>query len=117
MSAYQTEELFGPDVAVHSFDGEDAAVALANGTAFGLCASVFTNDRARFERLASQLRAGVINWNSPTVGASGKLPFGGVGHSGNHRPAGIFSALYCAWPAALSFGPTGPTPTTPAPGL
>ncbi len=115
--AYQTQELFGPDIAVYAFDSAEEATELANATDFGLCASVFTQDRARFERLAAELRAGVINWNSPTVGASGKLPFGGVGNSGNHRPAGIFSSLYCSWPAALSFGLSGPTAEAPVPGL
>ena len=114
---YQAQELFGPDIALHGFDSEDEAVALANGTRFGLCAAVYSADRARFERLSGSLRAGVINWNSPTVGASGKLPFGGVGDSGNHRPAGIFSALYCSWPVALSYGATGPSPDAPTPGL
>jgi len=114
---YQEQELFGPDIALYSFEDEAEAVRLANDTSYGLCASMFTSDRTRFERVARELRAGVINWNSPTVGASGRLPFGGVGNSGNHRPAGIFSSLYCAWPAAVSFGPSGPTPGAPAPGL
>jgi succinylglutamic semialdehyde dehydrogenase len=114
---YQEAELFGPDLALYVFDDEPGAVQLANDTSFGLCASVFTSDRSRFERLARELRAGVINWNSPTVGASGKLPFGGIGNSGNHRPAGVFSSLYCAWPAAISFGLAGPTPEAPSPGL
>jgi len=114
---YQEQELFGPDIALYTFEDEGQAVELANDTSYGLCASVFTSDRARFERLSGTIRAGVINWNSPTVGASGKLPFGGIGNSGNHRPAGIFSSLYCAWPAAVSFGLTGPTPDKPVPGL
>jgi succinylglutamic semialdehyde dehydrogenase len=88
-------------------------LALANDSSFGLVASVFTSNRDRFEWLASRLRTGVINWNAPTVGASGKLPFGGVGLSGNHRPAGAFSSLYCAWPVALLEG----TPVDPAKGL
>jgi len=114
---YQERELFGPDIALYAFEDEEQALELANDTSYGLCASVFSSDRARFERLAGALRAGVINWNSPTVGASGKLPFGGIGSSGNHRPAGIFSSLYCAWPSAVSFGLSGPTPDKPAPGL
>jgi succinylglutamic semialdehyde dehydrogenase len=103
-SRYQTDELFGPDIAVRGFDDDDDALAIANETAFGLVASVFTSKKERFEWLAERLRAGVINWNAPTVGASGKLPFGGIGLSGNHRPAGAFSSLYCAWPVALLEG-------------
>jgi succinylglutamic semialdehyde dehydrogenase len=116
-SAYQREELFGPDVALYPVESDAEAVELSNDTRFGLCASVFTADRGRFERLAPTLRAGVLNWNAPTIGASGKLPFGGVGDSGNHRPAGVFATLYCAWPAAISFTPLQPSEKTAPPGL
>ena len=51
-------------------------------------------------RFFSRIRAGVVNWNRQTTGASGKLPFGGVGKSGNHRPAGYFAADYCSYPVA-----------------
>ncbi len=47
---YQERELFGPDLALYSFEDEGHALELANDTAYGLCASVFTSDRARFER-------------------------------------------------------------------
>jgi succinylglutamic semialdehyde dehydrogenase len=103
-SHYQRDELFGPDVALYPFDDDEEALAIANDTDFGLVASVFTASRPRFEWLAARLRAGVINWNAPTVGASGKLPFGGIGLSGNHRPAGAFSSRYCAWPLAIQEG-------------
>jgi succinylglutamic semialdehyde dehydrogenase len=118
-SHYQRAELFGPDIALYAFDDDEQALALANDTPFGLVASVFTAKRERFEWLASRIRAGVINWNAPTVGASGKLPFGGVGLSGNHRPAGAFSALYCAWPVAiLEGGAVDPgKPAVSAPGF
>ena len=41
------------------------------------------------------MRTGLLNWNRGTVGASGKLPFGGTGKSGNDRPAGVTATLYC----------------------
>jgi len=104
-STYQREELFGPDIALTPFDSDEEAVAIANDSRYGLCAAVFCADRQRFDSVAAGLRAGVLHWNGATVGASGRLPFGGVGDSGNHRPAGIFSSLYCAWPAAISYGP------------
>ncbi len=46
------------------------------------------------------MRAGCLNVNTGTAGASSKLPFGGLGQSGNHRPAGAFSLDYCAYPVA-----------------
>ncbi len=46
------------------------------------------------------MRAGCINRNTGTAGASSKLPFGGLGHSGNNRPAAAFSVDYCAYPVA-----------------
>jgi succinylglutamic semialdehyde dehydrogenase len=104
-SSYQRDELFGPDIALYPVDSEEEAIALANDSRYGLCAAVFCADRARFEAIAARLRAGVIHWNGATVGASGRLPFGGVGDSGNLRPAGIFSSLYCAWPSAIAYGP------------
>ncbi|MHB8420280.1 MAG: aldehyde dehydrogenase family protein [Myxococcales bacterium] len=116
-SRYQRDELFGPDVALYPVESDEEALAVANDSRFGLCASVFTRERASFDRFATGLAAGVVNWNSPTVGASGKLPFGGVKDSGNHRPAGIFSTLYCAWPAAISFAPTKLDAKSAPPGL
>ena len=65
-----------------------------------LAASIFTNDDAAFERFFRECRSGCINRNNGTAGASSKLPFGGLGHSGNHRPAGAFSVDYCAYPVA-----------------
>ena len=59
-----------------------------------------TASRDTFETFFRACRSGCITWNTGTAGASGKLPFGGVGHSGNHRPAGAFSVDYCAYPIA-----------------
>jgi len=46
------------------------------------------------------VRAGVVNWNRPTTGASSAAPFGGIGASGNHRPSAFYAADYCAFPVA-----------------
>jgi succinylglutamic semialdehyde dehydrogenase len=46
------------------------------------------------------VRAGIINWNSPTNGASSKAPFGGIGLSGNFRPAAYYAADNSAYPVA-----------------
>ncbi len=119
-SRYQRDELFGPDVAIYPVESDDEALAVANDSRYGLCASVFTKSHERFERIAARLRAGIVNENQPTVGAAGRLPFGGVGDSGNQRPAGILASLYCAWPQAVSYGEAGsavkPVPGFPAAG-
>ncbi len=93
-------EVFGPLVQISIVDDLDEAIVQANATRYGLAASIFTNDDAAFERFFRECRAGCINRNNGTAGASSKLPFGGLGHSGNHRPAGAFSVDYCAYPVA-----------------
>lgn len=93
-------EIFGPLVRVAIVDDLDEAIAQANETEYGLAASIFTRDEATFERFFRRCRAGCINRNLGTAGASSKLPFGGLGKSGNHRPAAAFSVDYCAYPVA-----------------
>jgi len=73
---------------------------VANGTNYGLAMSVFTADEERFDELSYELKAGILNLNRSTVGASSRLPFGGVKKSGNHRPAAILAGLYCTYPQA-----------------
>ena len=101
---YQREELFGPDLAVYQADSEQHALSIANATDYGLAASVHTASSEAFDRCQRALECGVVNWNGPTVGASGKLPFGGLKRSGNHRPAALWSTLYCAAPVAVMRG-------------
>ncbi len=103
-SPYETEELFGPDLAVHAALTVDEAVQIANATEYGLAASVHTASNESFERCLRDLECGVVNWNAPTVGASGRLPFGGLKRSGNHRPAALWSTLYCTAPVAVLKG-------------
>jgi len=93
-------EVFGPLLRISVVNSLDEAIAQSNATNFGLAASIFTQDAAVAERFAREVKAGCINWNTGTAGASSKLPFGGLGHSGNHRPAGAFSVDYCAYPVA-----------------
>jgi len=61
---------------------------------------VFSAERETYERVWRELRVGLLNWNSGTVGASSRLPFGGVKRSGNGRPAGVSAAAYCTYPVA-----------------
>jgi succinylglutamic semialdehyde dehydrogenase len=94
------EEYFGPLLQLYRVDSLEEAVQLANTTAFGLSAAVLCDDPAVFQKVSGQLQAGLVNWNRQTTGASGAGPFGGVGISGNHRPAGYYAADYCAYPVA-----------------
>lgn len=93
-------EIFGPFLRVSVVDSLDDAMAQANATSYGLAASVFSTNAAEIEHFLNHARAGCVNVNTGTAGASSKLPFGGLGHSGNHRPAGAFSLDYCAYPVA-----------------
>jgi succinylglutamic semialdehyde dehydrogenase len=94
------EEIFGPLLAVYRAPNFDTAVALANDTRFGLAAGLITERDDLWERFADEARAGVVNRNRPTTGASGAMPFGGLGDSGNHRPSAYYAADYCAYPVA-----------------
>jgi succinylglutamic semialdehyde dehydrogenase len=81
---------------------------------------VFSRDRRHFERCVGRVRTGVLNWNRGTIGASGRLPFGGGGRSGNDRPAGVTATLYCVVPQAhleseAGFDPAALPPGMPAP--
>jgi len=93
-------EVFGPVVRVTVASGVDEAIEQVNATRFGLASSIFTKSEAHIERFLFEAKAGCVNVNAGTAGASSKLPFGGLGHSGNHRPAGAFSLDYCAYPVA-----------------
>lgn len=95
-------ELFGPLLQVVKVDDFDAAIAEANNTRFGLSASLIGGDPQDYNRFWANIRAGVVNWNRPTNGASSAAPFGGVGLSGNHRPSAYYAADYCAYPVASS---------------
>lgn len=99
-SIYQQTELFAPNVVIVGVDSVDEAIAQANVTQFGLSASVFTANQQIYEKCWESLEAGVINWNKSTVGASSKLPFGGLKKSGNHFPTAVLAARYCTYPVA-----------------
>jgi succinylglutamic semialdehyde dehydrogenase len=94
------EEVFAPLLQVIRVNSFDEAIMAANRTAFGLCAALVSDDAGLYERFFERARAGVINFNRPTTGASSALPFGGVGLSGNNRPSAYHAADYCAYPIA-----------------
>lgn len=93
-------EIFGPLLRVAVAGSFDEALEQANATRYGLASAIFTKNGAWIERFLAESRAGCVNINTGTAGASSKLPFGGLGLSGNHRPAGSFSLDYSAYPVA-----------------
>lgn len=95
-------ELFGPVLQIVRVADFDSAIAEANATRYGLSASLIGGGPELYDRFWAGVRAGVINWNSPTNGAPSKAPFGGVGLSGNHRPTAYYAADYCAYPVTSS---------------
>lgn len=93
-------ELFGPLLQVIKVPDLAAGIAEANNTRFGLSASLIGGSPQDYNSFWANVRAGIVNWNQPTNGASSKAPFGGLGLSGNHRPAAYYAADYCAYPVA-----------------
>jgi succinylglutamic semialdehyde dehydrogenase len=110
-------EIFGPLLQVIRVRDFDEAIREANNTRYGLAAALFSDDRGLYETFFRKIRAGVVNWNRPTTGASGALPFGGIGASGNHRPSGFVAVDYCAYPVASMETETLEIPTKIAPGI
>lgn len=76
------EEVFGPVVVVEPFDDEQDAVHKANGSNYGLSASIMSRDVWRAITLGGQIQAGMVNVNGPTMGGEPQIPFGGVKDSG-----------------------------------
>ncbi|MFT0547114.1 aldehyde dehydrogenase family protein [Allopusillimonas ginsengisoli] len=87
------DEIFGPVLAVIPFDTEEQALHIANSTAYGLVAGVWTQDGARQMRFARKIRSGQVYINNYGAGGGVELPFGGTGQSGYGREKG-FEALY-----------------------
>jgi aldehyde dehydrogenase (NAD+) len=87
------DEIFGPVQAVIPFDTEAEAIAIANGTGYGLVAGVWTSDGGRQMRIARDIHAGQVFINNYGAGGGVELPFGGVGKSGHGREKGM-EALY-----------------------
>ncbi|EIE49972.1 aldehyde dehydrogenase [Salipiger aestuarii] len=86
------EEVFGPVLAMIPFDTEAEAIAIANGTDYGLVAAIWTRDGARQQRVAKALRCGQVFINGYGAGGGVELPFGGIRKSGHGREKG-FAAL------------------------
>ena len=81
------EEVFGPVLSIIPFETEEEAIAISNDTSYGLTDYVQSGDSERTQRVARQLRAGMVQVNGAPR-ASGS-PFGGYKQSGNGREGGI----------------------------
>jgi succinylglutamic semialdehyde dehydrogenase len=110
-------EWFGPLLQLIRVPDIDKAIIEANSTQYGLSSGIFTDSREHYEEFLLRARAGVVNWNRPLTGSSGNLPFGGLGLSGNHRPAAYYAADYCAYPVASNEADKLVIPAQPSPGL
>jgi 5-carboxymethyl-2-hydroxymuconic-semialdehyde dehydrogenase len=101
-----TEEVFGPVLTLQTFAGEEEAVALANGTQFGLAAMLFTGDRDRAARVADRLVAGTV-WVNCFFVRDLRAPFGGAGQSGIGREGGTWSFDFYADVKNTVYAPEG----------
>jgi aminomuconate-semialdehyde/2-hydroxymuconate-6-semialdehyde dehydrogenase len=96
-SALNQEEIFGPVVTIAPFASDQEAIELANGTRYGLTASVFTSDSARANRVARALVAGTI-WINCWLVRDVRVPFGGMKDSGVGREGGLYSLRFFTEP-------------------
>lgn len=90
-AALAREEVFGPVLAVIPFEDEADAIALANGTDYGLLAAVWTENAGRLQRVAKAVRAGQVFMNCYGAGGGVELPFGGTKRSGHGREKGLLA--------------------------
>nr|WP_291058409.1 succinylglutamate-semialdehyde dehydrogenase [Hyphomonas sp.] len=107
------EELFGPLMQIVRVKSFEDAVARANATKYGLSGGLVCDDDAMWNVAYRDMKAGILNRNRPTAGASGSMPFGGPGLSGNFRPGAYYAADYCAWPQASQLAATATRMTAP----
>jgi len=91
------QEVFGPHCTIIAYDDLDQAIEIANYTEFGLAGSVFTKSKDIYKKCLSEVESGIFNLNRSTVGASSRLPFGGIKSSGNFHPAAVSMIDSCVY--------------------
>ena len=89
------DEIFGPNCTFIPYESIEEAIHIANSTQYGLAASIFTRDTEIYKTCLRDIDSGLLNLNRSTVGATARLPFGGVKNSGNHRPAAVSMIDHC----------------------
>lgn len=104
---YTDLEVFGPDLCIEVIDSDDEAISVIDTSRYGFANAVFTGSSTRFEQFFERTRSGILNRNRSTNLASPKLPFGGVGQSGNYRPAGAWAHRNVTVPVAILENPLG----------
>lgn len=105
-SVYQKSEIFGPNVAIYKSSDFEETLDIVNSTGYGLVMALFSKNKSLYEEALLKARVGLLNWNRTTNGASSKLPFGGMGKSGNDRPSADYAIQYCTVPVASLEDPT-----------
>jgi succinylglutamic semialdehyde dehydrogenase len=111
------EEIFGPLLQLIRVPDFETALARANQTTYGLSAGLLSDRLGLYDQFRKEIRAGVVNFNSPLTGARSDLPFGGLGSSGNHRPSAAYAVDYCRDPVASIESTSVAIPDTLPPGI
>lgn len=100
-SSFGKTETFTPQVVVYETEDLEEALEMIHHSEYGLSLSVFSESKKVKEEIFHRAKTGLINYNLSSVGASGYLPFGGLGKSGNDRPGGSFAIDSCVTPVAI----------------
>lgn len=116
-SLYQKTEIFGPNVAIYRSSDFEKTLEMVNSTGYGLVMALFSKNKELYETALLKARVGLLNWNRTTNGASSRLPFGGMGKSGNDRPSAHYAIQYCTVPVASLEDPTTLDKTKLLPGV
>ena len=103
-SAFQTEETFTPQVGIYEVDTLEEALNIIHHSGYGLVLSLFSENKQIQEEIFYRARVGLLNYNRSTCGASARMPFGGIGRSGNDRPGGVSMITSCVTPVSLLKG-------------